>query len=1044
MFILHTSNKAENLLFHLSAVLTSPLSDPFAKETFLIQSAGMERWLCQGLTEHQGLWANFEFFLPNTFFQQFSNGLCLDKSPFFEKDSLIWQLEAEFRQLKGTEFQHLQTYFKGHQSPLKRYQLAKEVAFLFDQYQFMRPDWLIAWQEHRLKTKYPAEQWLSALWRQLDLFNPQHQTPIIGAEMLLKQINQSWSQATVDFLPERLNVFGIHTLSPLYLNLLDEISKKIEVHFYLLNPCQEYWADLTPKAVLDLDGLTLNPLLRDLGQQGRDFQSLLTEHTLFEKDFSSFEEVTEQPNLLQRIQNDILNNQLSEWALNADKSIQIHACHTMMREVEVIKDQLLALLMQYDDLEMRDILVMAPDIQEYAPFVKSVFSDIPFAVSDYSMLDENQVLNLLLDFIRLCQSQMGWQEMLSLLSHPVVYQNFNLIEADLPLITHWVNQTNIRWGADKKHRQESSSISFEENSWQAGLNRLLMGLICADEDFQADILPFIEIEGQQSKVLSGLVQFYQLVQSTRILLSKEYTFSRWKLILDQICQQLFDQKQQNLREMQQLKTLFATFDQIAEIHQQPLSIAVINAFLTEKAESEKTTSGFLRGQMTFCSFLPMRAIPFKVIVVMGMNEGDFPKIDHSSAFDLMGSVSDFKKGDRSRRHDERYQFLEIILSARKHLILSYIGQSIKDNQPQSPSIVISELLDLTKKYQIEDEDLVTIHPLQAFSTQYFEQNTPLFSYSKLACETVKQQQKQRDIKVQPWLNIKNRIITTIPEKYIALDDFIRFFRHPQEWFLNQCLEVRPLTMEKRDDENEAFSVEGLSGYQTYQDMLHVFLDESANRLQEKETYQRILAKGEWSLGMLGWINYQKTNAEIRTFSEQILDLNLGTLEIREEIKLEIENYQLIGHYPQSYQNGNLFYRYAKLKAKDILQAWIIHLLKSKKSYLFAKDQSFTFEPLSPEEAQPILVDLIDIYLQGHRQLSPLLVDLSYLWAKTSFVENKSQTALFVAKNKYSDDYEPSWQLLHRGMELDDIVNDQFESVSMRVFKPIYAHLLVNK
>ncbi|PPD17623.1 MAG: exodeoxyribonuclease V subunit gamma, partial [Methylobacter sp.] len=279
MFILHSSNKTENLLEHLLAVLESaPLPSPFAKEFFLIQSQGMERWLSQQLAERLGVWGNYAFLFPGAFFNRLCGQLGVKPDvEAFNREVMLWRFESLLRELDDPAFAVLAGYLSGGNRTLKRYQLARQLAQLFDQYQIMRPDMLDAWQAGKKLYGTGTEHWQSLLWQKiLRQAGATHRGTLW--QEAIDQLNAGDKQAATGKLPERVCVFGVNTMPPVFLSFLQSLSRHCQLHFFLLNPAQTYWADLPGKkqrlALADDCG---HPLLSALGQQGREFQELLLE-----------------------------------------------------------------------------------------------------------------------------------------------------------------------------------------------------------------------------------------------------------------------------------------------------------------------------------------------------------------------------------------------------------------------------------------------------------------------------------------------------------------------------------------------------------------------------------------------------------------------------------------------------------------------------------------------------------------------------------------------------------------------------------------------
>lgn len=1081
MFVLHTSNRAENLLEHLTKILEAPQQSVLSKETFLIQSQGMERWLSQQLADRSRLWANFEYLFPAKFFNAMSAKLGLSlQHQAFSREHLLWQFEDMLRDLKSPVYQPLVHYLQGEALDRKRFQLAQQLAYLFDQYQFMRPDWLSAWERGEQVTlpesnevTLRTQQWQGTLWR--DLLERQ------GIEQASSHHGERWL-AAIDALkhksqgdlegifPERISVLGINTLSPLYLAYLQALSQHIQVHFFLLNPCQEFWAEsnqavkqqlrqqsLQGTAIHEPDELPINPLLAMLGQQGRDFQVLLLEQQANEIEISSFDAVESsgEISLLQQLQNDILNNHAGEaFALGAaDTSLSIHACHSRMREVEVLKDQLVASFEANPDLDLRDVVVMAPDIQTYLPYIDAIFDDIPYAVADRSLRQSNHLLDILLRFFTLSQSRFLWNDVFSLLEEPAVSEQFGLFDADLLMVQHWIQETRIRWGESALHREALGVGHFSENSWQAGLERLLMGYaVPSDQDFCDEILPYTDIEGSQAQALGGFYSYFKLIKQARTDLAKSFTLTQWLEKLRYYAEQLLVQNQDVEFAWGQLRELFDTLVEDTADYSQKITLLVLTDYLEASASEQKTATGFMRGQLTFCSMLPMRAIPFKVIALLGMNEGEFPNVDGRAAFDLMDV--DFRRGDRSRRADERYQFLEILVSAREQVLLSYLGQSIKNNDEIPPSVVVSELLDVLEQYyQIPCNEMVNRHPLQAYSRRYFQGvdnagnlRTALFSYSKAALSIARRLDSPIEEGTGPWWQgelVGREAPDT--EMVVDLQDLFRFVSHPQRYFVENHLQLRLQGLEETITPSETFELNYLDQYFVNQEWLSRHLSEDELAV-DQSFLKRLRAQGRWPHGLLGDQLFEKMSEELGHFVGKLRKLDLGDKLAPLIVDQHIGAYRLRGALDGVHERGHLFYRYSKSKAKDQVSAWLSHLIfinveGEAETCFLHKDGSWKFAEV--ENSQSCLLALLDAYREAQTQLSPLLLPpaLAFIKREVDTKSRSQKTPEAVAQEAFDTEYRQDayYQLLYRGGNREELLSSEgyVQSVD-EIFRALFA------
>ncbi|WP_347988431.1 exodeoxyribonuclease V subunit gamma [Methylomonas sp. AM2-LC] len=1028
MFILHSSNKTENLLAHLVAVLKSaPLTSPFAEELFLIQSQGMERWLSQQLAEQFKVWGNFRYLFPTKFFNSLS--ACLDKQSnenAFDRHLLLWRIETLLRDIEGEVFKPIHYFLNGENNDLKRYQLAWQLTRIFDQYQMLRPDLLDAWQQGRSLYNTASEAWQRNLWLALvrDI-GTEHRGEQWRKNIQLLQQNAQGQLG--DILPERILVFGINSMPPLLLDYLQALSQHSDVHLFLFNPVQNYWADLPSKRLqIDLTTIEAHPLLVGLGQQGREFQQLLLERVSFAFEPTSFEADITQSNL-QYLQNDLLNNQISAIKLQADNSISIHACHSRLREVQTLKNQLLATLEKHTDLELRDIVVMAPDIQLYAPFISAVFNDIQHAIADRSLRTTNISLHALLQFLNLSQTRLGWQSVLDLLEQSHVYQSFGLNEADLSLIRHWIEDTQVRWGQSATHKQSLGLPALNQNTWQATLDRLFMGYAMGSDDaFIDEVLPYLEIEGSASQALGGLNEFLQLLFTAADELQSAKTLSNWQSLLSHYAHQLLGNAYS--QNQQQLNEFIAQISEIAAIHEQPISLTVLIAWLEGHMDETKSSNGFLRGQLTFCSMLPMRAIPFQVIALLGMNDGEFPKTERSPDFDLLTQQP--RLGDRSRRADDRYQFLEVLLSTRRQLILTYIGQSQQDNSHIPPSVIVSELQDVLRDcYELDN--LVIYHPLHAFSSRYFDNSHPsLFSYSQNDYVTARDLGTEK-AQSKPWwqgtININHGEV-------ILIDELLQFYNHPQRFFLQQQLGIFLPQIPADPEEREPFVLDGLSRYKLQQQWIAQLLRGKAQPLAKMQ------AQGHWPAGALGEVEWQRQQVCIHEFVNSIQAKNLGSVQPAQAFDYQIGPYRLLGKLENRYSNGSLLYRYSSLKGSDFMSAWLHHLLintqQAQLTYLLSKDKDLLFKPEMAD--QQILQKLLDLFVQGKQR-----PDIFFTQASFYYLQQKNPSNALPAVIKHMSDsiekgYEPEicQVLAHR--DLTTVFNDTFEENCQTLLVPAWS------
>jgi exodeoxyribonuclease V gamma subunit len=1032
MFLLYSAANSETLLAHLINTLKNqPLTTVFAQEQFLVANQGMERWLSQQLAQQFSVFANYQFFLPEVFFKhtarKIDSGLT---NPEFETELLLWRLDGLLRDIDESVFLPLKHYLSDENSAIKRYQLATQLARLFENYQLLRPDLLAAWQENRSLNLHSSEAWQQALWQKITAqIGTQHQGVLW--QQAIEKLQQTRKGEFQYQLPQRLFVFGINQLPPLWLHFLQAVAQHCEVHFYHLNALP----DLNP------DSAALHPLLASLGQQSVEFQQALSvSHD--SQTFESLTVLTPPPaTVLQQLQYDLAQSQtfqvLKTWKVSDDdNSISIHACHSRMREVEVLKNQLLQTLEKHPNLALRDCVVTAPNIDAYAPFISAVFTDIPHHIAGRNVELNSSVLEAFIRFLKLCDSRFGWQAVLDLLEQPCVYPNFDLAETDLELLKHWLNDTNVRWGKSAQHKQQLGLPPLDENTWQHSLERLLMGYaVGCDEDFVDNVLPYKDLEGSSAQILGGLCDFMALLFSASEVLTHAKTLLQWSTLLYQYADLLFAQITPS--ERQALNDLLADFaEKFTAVHQHPVELAVIIHWLEQTLTAQKSASGLLRGSLTFCSIKTVRAIPFQVIAVLGMNDGDFPRADKQPTFDLV--AQNWRLGDSSMRAEDRQQFLELVLSARQQLMMTYVGQSLEQNQTIPPSVVISELLEVLE-FDYQWKEVVVKQPLQPFSQRYFTNvDKKLFSYSKADYETALALNAVKP-ELQVWWQ---GAINSEKNQVLELADMFTFYRHPQRYFLKRQLDLRLQTVEADAEEREPFVIDGLENYAISHDWIKALL--------KGETFdvKKLQAQGRWLSGVMGELAFNQQEAQIIEFINQINNLQLGEKVADIALDLDCADYRLTGKLGNRYENGCLFYRFAKLKGKDFLIALLQHCLinqvQTQTTYLLSLDELLV---LTPDMASAeLLSEFLRIYLTGQQRPDALFTESVLEYVKQAHTLNNSsranKPALQQAQEKLrlslEQSYEPELQRLYSAVEdVGDLLSDEFVHFCEATVLPIW-------
>ena len=1018
MFCLHVSNRAENLLAHLAAVFqANDKRDLLRPELFLVQSRGVEMMIRQFLADKFISWGNYRFLYPMPFIEHLAKCLAIPAdAAMFGRDRLAWRLESLLRRLPAPA---IAAFLAREPIALKRYQLARQLAALFDRYQLMRPEMLAAWQVGRTATENIHEEWQAELWRRL-----RGEAPAVPdrGELLrrlverLEEGGQSPEQSA-SLLPQRLSVFGLHTMPPALLHGLNALSARLDVHLYLLSPCRHYWFDArrsTPwRDAADDD---YHPLLAALGQEGREFQTLLEEMVSPDLRPTSYHFPLEddKPTLLRQLQTDILEGlRPAAGSRNfvADDSLRLVACFSRRRETEVLKDHILDFLEKNPDLHVRDLIVMAPDIGDYLPFIAALFHDIPHNIAGRGLGRLNRTLAITLDFLRLLRGRCGWAAVLDVLGRQPLAACWQLTPDDVASLRQWTPASGIRWGLDRQHLAALSLPDDLTTTWEAGLARMTLGFALGDGQPWQGIVPWDGVEGGDGRLLGRLHGFIGLIRAKLHQFAVDCPLGQWASRLASLLAELFPGLDEDSgdagEELGELRQILATLAAIPENeHHEPISLAVIIDWMQRQAETP-SAGDLPRGRLTFCSMLPMRSIPFAGIFLLGLNDGDFPRRDDAASFNLL--QGGWRLGDRSVQADDRYQFLEAILAARRTLYLSYVGKSAKKGEDLPPSVVVGELLTtLAEDYGVRD--IVARHPLHPFDRRYFcGDNGPLFSYAQelaLGNDDAAAAKK-------PWWHGE---IAFAPQT-VPLADWLEFAAQPQRYFFRRRLGLDLRETASAIAENENFAVNPLEKWQARRE---IFTAMAAGKSQT-ETAARLAASGLWPLGGPGQALFQEEWQKMSVFAAAIAGLDLGEPLPRRFFAIDCRLFSCQGVLAHCRQRGLLLVRHRPLKGQDLLQGWLFALLLRRLPDMPPEVVLACSDGVSrlraDGEAAPSLEDMAGLFVEGNRAPSALLVEPAFAWAKqeisasprkTMPADGKAEQELQEALRK---NREPAWEKL---------------------------------
>jgi exodeoxyribonuclease V gamma subunit len=1068
---IYHSNRMERLVDQLAEIVSQPLPDPLVPEIIIIQSQGMEKWLSQELSLRLGVWANPSFPFPQKFTEELLKQVSPEgfQSGKFTPEFMTWRLLSLIAEKpRQAGFEALYNYLGNDSSTLRLYQLSGAISRVFDQYMVYRPEMLLDWESGRDKG------WQPELWRLLV-----SGTPGIHRTSTFRQFVAMAHSGCLKRpgISARVSLFGISSLPPLYLDLLSALSIESDVFLFFLNPCHEYWGDQlsekekgrqlgrmgAERLQLEEDYFkTAQPLLASWGKTGRDFLNLLIDRGAGQDDFL-YEEPGDR-SLLHLLQSDLLHlkdrsdGQARQLLDKHDRSLQIHNCHSPLREMEVLQDHLWEMFEQLEGLRPQDVMVLTPDIEKYAPFIHAVFGGakpdrerIPYTVSDRRSRQESLIAVAFLKILELTHGRFEASQILALLDFSPIRRHFGLEASDMEKIHRWIKATGIQWGWDAAERQRVGLPGFAENSWQFGMDRLFLGFVMQGEQPYQQILPFPDLEGSQSLLLGRFSEFLHCLIRTTRQLQQPRSLDEWRIVLTGILDDFFALDDTLEAEAQLIRGLLEDLSrfQTQTDCRVPLDLQTLQDHLEQALNSLSLGRLFLAGGVTFCALRPMRSIPARVIAMVGMNHDQFPRLDPQAGFDLMRLNP--QMGDRSLREEDRELFLETMISARDRLFLSYSGQNLRDNNEALPSVCIDELLDYVRKgfspppgVLSTDDFLIVRHKLQPFSPAYFIKQPPFFSYSGENYSAL-QARINSSWRPAPFIN-QPMGEPGLEWKIIPLNHLLRFFRAPVEFFLKNRIGIELGQDAEFLEDREPFELRPLEGYGLKEKIMEKWPDISDERL----LFELFRQEGELPIGTPGEVALGNLQRKIHSLKARISRYQAGPSFPQLEVDLGCEDFKLRGVLGNCWRSGRLRYRPAKIQPKDRMAAWIEHLVLnvlapreySRKTVLAGEDRDVGYR----EVAEPLnaLQSLLQWYWRGLQSPLPFFPEVSIPFMEALKKGESESKAIEAARTIWEKEeymYETPKTRPYNDLAFGawDPFDEQFIQVSCEIAGPLLEH-----
>lgn len=1084
---------------------------PWAKQQIIVPSAALRRRLELDIAERHGVCANVEFtYLAQWLWAQIGRVLTVPARSPFAPDRLVWRCYRLLAAAPGSApwlaSPRLAAYLSASDDAM-RYELAQRVAAVLDHYLTYRPEWLAAWQAGESilagdgapraigDATRDDERWQAALWRALlaELSDagipPAHRFLGDARHLDLDTVARAgW--------PESVSVFALPTMPPLHIALLRELSRWIDVRIYALNPCREFWFDIVTAAhaeSLDAAGRldyqeVGHPLLAEWGRQAQAQLHMLHELTesAASSDASRYVE-NPAPTWLARIQNAMLDLQ-PEAELGeppAEHGVEVHVCHSLARQLEVLHDRLLAWFDADDSLRPSDVLVAVADLAAAGPLIDAVFGTaaagaggtrassgarIPYRITGLPPSQANPVARVLLDWLALPERQVGAPELIEWLRVDAVAARYGIDAAALETVQTWLAAAGARRGLAPE-RSEAPDVPSPRHTFSDALGRLFLGYAMPGGAAPVGAwLPIEAAEGSEAELLGRLARFTDDLDGFARRLAEPHTPQAWSELFADTLARFFDSGAAHADVLaavrDALDAMLAAMKEGAP--DQMLPAAVVRAGLAA-ALDDPARGGVPWGGVTFSSLTSLRGLPYRVVCLLGMDDGVLPSLARADEFDLMAALP--KLGDRQRRDDERNLFLDLLLAARDRLLITYTGRSIRDNAPLPPAALVDELLDHLALVEAGPDaapdavdaarrSFIVEHPLQPFAAAYFQPGGPLFSYDaeRAALASLLAADAPRD--APPFFAQPLPAESAEP---VPFADFDRFWRNPARALLRERLGIVLSDAQAELIDSEPFVLD-FSGSDALAERVLPLLIESDEASAHEHALRIADASPElpggatgavWRDQALGSLTQLAANvrraladgAERLPFSIEVVPAWPGAehapfgeydaLLARDAVA---EPLRLHGTLNRLTAAGQVIYRYARPSARDYLSAWLAHLVYCaavpdgpRRTLWFGSGGAFELTPV----AAPLerLAPLAALFRAGRRM--PLRFFPRSAWAWVTDSEAKA-ASVWINERVASEADDPAIAIAWRGALPS--LDEPFGTLARLVFEPLVEHL----
>ena len=1035
------SNRTENLTDALASLVRDEPLGPFKKEAIVVQSRGMERWLTLALAERLGIWGNPSFPYPRTIIEGVLNNLSegsAEEARAYAPTQLKWTIAQLLRESAPRE---LEAYLGKPVDPDRALRLAARIASVFDSYVVYRSQWLSSW------AKGEGTGWEPRLWQRLaDRLGPHDLASRIARALTTLRA----SPPTGAIRLERLHLFSLETLPPLFLKFFEVLSETIPTVLYALEPSSAYVSDVDPEALSDG-----HPLISSLGRLSREFQQLLLEVDGADERDGDLFHAPPRDSLLHSLQADILEFQDPPESDARpiipldDHSVSVHACTGSMREVQVLHDLVRTALEEDPELAPEDIVVMTSDIDAYAPAFRAVFGQggrhsIPYEVHDRKTRDDAAFYDDFLAVLEVIDSRFSVLDLVRLMDAGSLREDFRFTPDERARLTELLSASGIRWGIDEEHRRQLDFPAEPAHTWRAGLGRLFLGFASMPDTTEVfdGLLPRGAASLDDAELVARLARLCGVLFDFHARTRRPLSVDDWVGALGHLVGELFTEEDEASPAARTLRSALGGLQDTARRagYEGAIELKTLRRELRELLVGDTPAVGFLRRGITLTELVPLRSVPFRVVCLVGMGEDSFPRPDNRPSFDRTRTKHEL--GDRNKRDEDRHSFLQAILCARDRLIVTYSAPTNNLRSGANPSPVVWELCETARRYyrHPEDEPVLetTAHPLHAFDARYFGGDGLPRSASRRYLEIAR---AMAEAPVPPE-RIELRAEAEPTDETLPVGELGRWLWDPMETFVARVLRAQFGKSELYEPTHALTTLGPLEASIVGNGALRAGLHGD-----ELDAY--LAAAPEFPDGSWGALERRRLTNELRAIREAKGRIQPTDEEMSELVAVDLGDVSVEGRLDGLSSEGRVLARFTRVGRRAELVIWVEHLLmqaaglpSSTRLVLRGSETRASLVSFTPvADPRVALLELVELYRTCQTTPLPLLqgVSRTYVEALEGDAGNAAKAAAKELLRQRQWHPHLAYVLGPDDPFTDSAWREAFQDVAVRVYGPMLEH-----